>query len=225
MRNRTGQILSAILVVLLSGVGARAWQQNARLDDKSVVISVPTEGEIYLGQERLPLNEVAGRVREVLKGRPPAEQTVYIKASRGLAYGYVVSIIDRLREAGIEQIGLVAESDKEARRDADRNARPQDQRPASPSQQQPPNEADAEGPLVVKVTLTAKGLLRIKLNERAVRLANLEAAARRRLANRQDKTVTVLAPQRASYAEVVRIVDALKGAGASPIGLQLDYLQ
>ena len=73
--------------------------------------------------------------------------------------------------------------------------------------------------------MTAKGQLRINLGGRPVRLADLEAATRRRLTNRRDKTVFVLAPMRARYAEVVRIVDVLKGAGAGPIGLQLDYLQ
>jgi len=211
--------------MLMAGLGAMARQQNATLDEKAIVISVPTEGEIYVGNERLSLTKVVDRVRELLKSRPPAEQTVYIKASRGLSYGQVVSIIDKLREAGIEQIGLVAEQEKETPREADRHALAQDPPSAAPAQQQPPNEADAETPLVVKVTMTAKGQLRINLGGRPVRLADLEAATRRRLTNRRDKTVFVLAPMRARYAEVVRIVDVLKGAGAGPIGLQLDYLQ
>ena len=70
-----------------------------------------------------------------------------------------------------------------------------------------------------------KGQLRIKVNNRPVRLADLEAAVRRQLADRQDKTVFLLAPMRLRYDRIVQVVDALKGAGASPIGLQLDYLQ
>jgi len=27
-----------------------------------------------------------------------------------------------------------------------------------------------------------------------------------------------------SYADVVRVLDAIKGAGATPVGLQIDYL-
>jgi biopolymer transport protein ExbD len=213
------------MFLLLTGVGTMAWPQNTSLDDKSVVITIPTEGEIYVGNERLSVKTVVDRVRERLKGRPPAEQTVYIKASRDVSYGYIVSIIDQLREAGIEQIGLVAERTKETPRAADRNARTQDQQPALPSQHQPADKFNAETPFVVKVTLTTLGQLRVKINNRTVRLADLEATVRRQLADRQDKTVLLLAPMRVRYERIVHIVDALKGAGASPIGLQLDYLQ
>ena len=41
---------------------------------------------------------------------------------------------------------------------------------------------------------------------------------------RIEKTVFVKAPQALHYGEVVKVIDALKGAGANPVGLQLDDL-
>jgi biopolymer transport protein ExbD len=41
---------------------------------------------------------------------------------------------------------------------------------------------------------------------------------------RIEKTVFIKAPRSLPYADVVRILDSLKGAGASPIGLQIDDL-
>jgi biopolymer transport protein ExbD len=41
---------------------------------------------------------------------------------------------------------------------------------------------------------------------------------------RVEKTVFIKAPRALPYAEVVRVLDTLKGAGASPIGLQIDDL-
>ena len=41
---------------------------------------------------------------------------------------------------------------------------------------------------------------------------------------RIEKTVFIKAPRSMSYADVVRVLDGLKGAGASPIGLQIDDL-
>ena len=41
---------------------------------------------------------------------------------------------------------------------------------------------------------------------------------------RVEKTVFVKAPRSIPYADVVRVLDGLKGAGASPIGLQIDDL-
>ena len=41
---------------------------------------------------------------------------------------------------------------------------------------------------------------------------------------RVEKTVFIKAPRSLPYADVVRVLDSLKGAGASPIGLQIDEL-
>jgi biopolymer transport protein ExbD len=42
---------------------------------------------------------------------------------------------------------------------------------------------------------------------------------------RVEKTVFIKAPRALNYSDIVRVVDALKGAGANPVGLQLDNLQ
>ena len=42
---------------------------------------------------------------------------------------------------------------------------------------------------------------------------------------RVEKTVFIKGPRTLAYGEVAKVIDGLKGAGASPIGLQLDDLQ
>lgn len=41
---------------------------------------------------------------------------------------------------------------------------------------------------------------------------------------RIEKTVFVKAPRALKYGEVVKVIDAIKGAGANPVGLQVDDL-
>jgi biopolymer transport protein ExbD len=41
---------------------------------------------------------------------------------------------------------------------------------------------------------------------------------------RIERTVFVKAPRTAKYGDVVKVIDAIKGAGASPVGLQVDDL-
>ncbi|MDX6498856.1 MAG: biopolymer transport protein TolR [Blastocatellia bacterium] len=41
---------------------------------------------------------------------------------------------------------------------------------------------------------------------------------------RIEKTVFIKAPRSLPYADVVRVLDGIKGAGASPVGLQIDNL-
>jgi biopolymer transport protein ExbD len=42
--------------------------------------------------------------------------------------------------------------------------------------------------------------------------------------DRIEKTVFVKAPRAAKYGDVVKVIDAIKGAGATPVGLQVDDL-
>jgi biopolymer transport protein ExbD len=43
--------------------------------------------------------------------------------------------------------------------------------------------------------------------------------------DRIQKTVFVKAPRSLKYGDVVKVIDAIKGAGAKPVGLQIDDLQ
>ncbi len=43
--------------------------------------------------------------------------------------------------------------------------------------------------------------------------------------NQIEKTVFIKAPRKLNYGEVAKVVDAVKEAGASPIGLQIDMLE
>jgi biopolymer transport protein ExbD len=51
-------------------------------------------------------------------------------------------------------------------------------------------------------------------------LARIDLPEERRI----EKTVFIKAPRGIPYGEVTKVIDALKGAGAEPVGLQLDAL-
>jgi biopolymer transport protein ExbD len=54
--------------------------------------------------------------------------------------------------------------------------------------------------------------------------AGMETRADLPEADRIEKTVFVKAPRSIPYGEVVKVIDAIKGAGANPVGLQVDDL-
>ena len=55
--------------------------------------------------------------------------------------------------------------------------------------------------------------------------AGLEARADLPPDERIERTVFVRAPRSVRYGEVARVIDAVKGAGANPVGLQIDELE
>ena len=84
----------------------------AIIKESSVVISIPNDGEYYVGKEKMAKEELGARIDKMMKSKTEAERIVYIKSGVGVQYGSVVEIINVVREAGIDKIGLVADKKK-----------------------------------------------------------------------------------------------------------------
>jgi biopolymer transport protein TolR len=83
------------------------------IKESSVVISVPNDGEYYLGKKRVAREELADKVDTMLKGiKNEQDRIVYIKSGVGVSYGDVVNIINEVRKLGVDKIGLVADKKK-----------------------------------------------------------------------------------------------------------------
>jgi biopolymer transport protein ExbD len=63
-----------------------------------------------------------------------------------------------------------------------------------------------------------------RTQERAYKPGMETASADIKEEDRIEKTVFVKAPRSLAYGEVVKVIDAIKGAGANPVGLQVDDL-
>ena len=74
-------------------------------------------------------------------------------------------------------------------------------------------------PLAQKLALTFKD----RKDQRAYKIG-MENRSDLKEDDRIEKTVFVKAPRATKYGDVVKVIDAIKGAGASPVGLQVDDL-
>ena len=92
--------------------------KNPDLDPKitnenSVVISIPNDGEYYLGKKRIQKEQLGDEVNRMLeKIRNEHDRIVYIKSGVAVGYGDVVNVINEVRKLGVDQIGLVADKKK-----------------------------------------------------------------------------------------------------------------
>lgn len=71
------------------------------------VIAIPFDEELYFNKEGIKQSDVSQRIKKVFRNQSLDNQVVYIKASWFVKYGTIVSIMRRIREAGIQCIGLV----------------------------------------------------------------------------------------------------------------------
>lgn len=84
--------------------------------ETSAVIAITDKSEIYLNKDKLPKEDLAVRLKELLeakfKDKREDQKVVYVKGDQAVQYGAIVSVIDAVREAGYDRIGLVSEKEK-----------------------------------------------------------------------------------------------------------------
>jgi biopolymer transport protein ExbD len=85
------------------------------IKDTSAVVAIPGGGDarIYIGRDPISPDDLGQKIKNILKDKQPQDQVVYIKSGKQVKYGTVVEVIDKIREAGFERIGLVSEKEKE----------------------------------------------------------------------------------------------------------------
>ncbi|MGB9181620.1 MAG: biopolymer transporter ExbD [Pyrinomonadaceae bacterium] len=84
----------------------------AIIKESSVVISIPNDGEYYLGKDKVTKEDLGPKVEKMLKTKQDQDRIVYIKSSVGVSYGSVVEVINLVRAQGVDKVGLVADKKK-----------------------------------------------------------------------------------------------------------------
>lgn len=80
--------------------------------DTSVVISIPSNNDFYIGKDPYPLSALGEKIQGMMKDKTPEKRIVYIKSGVDVDYGTVVQAIDTIRKQDIDKIGLVADKKK-----------------------------------------------------------------------------------------------------------------
>ena len=104
-------IMMIVTPMLNQGVSVRLPSATNYADkpqsDQQTVIAIAANGAMYLNAKPVQENELATKVNEWLEGRK--EKIILIKADEEVQYGSVMAAMDQLRQAGLEDIGLVTE--------------------------------------------------------------------------------------------------------------------
>lgn len=80
-------------------------------ESDNLVLSVRKDGSLYLDEYAVKLETLPEQLRKILKG---SSRLLYLKADRDVPYGVVVKVMARVKEAGVEKLGVVAEPEEDA---------------------------------------------------------------------------------------------------------------
>jgi TolR protein len=109
-------IMMVVAPMLNQGVAVKLPKaQNSESKPQSAeqtVIAIAANRAMYLNAKPVQEQELATRINEALESK--AQKIVLIQADEEVEYGAVMAAMDQLRQAGIEDIGLITDPKKTA---------------------------------------------------------------------------------------------------------------
>jgi biopolymer transport protein ExbD/biopolymer transport protein TolR len=106
-------IFMVVTPMLQKGVSVELSRTRNPIDmkeadrDDAVLVAVTRDGQYFLGQDRVVIDDLAAKINDLLATR--LERKVFVKSDFRAKYGDVVRLVDSIRAAGVDQVGLLTE--------------------------------------------------------------------------------------------------------------------
>ncbi len=78
--------------------------------DDSIIVAVSRDGRIYLGNDSVTADELAAKVKDKLDRR--LDKHVFVKADAHAKYGVIVEVVNDIRSASVDEVGLLTVQDR-----------------------------------------------------------------------------------------------------------------
>ena len=75
--------------------------------EDALLIAVMRDGKTYLGSDQVKVDELTNKVKDRLANK--VDKRVFIRADSRAKYGAVVDVVDNVRSAGVDDVGLLTE--------------------------------------------------------------------------------------------------------------------
>jgi biopolymer transport protein ExbD len=89
---------------------AKAQNPRAMADaekEDAVVVAITRDGKIYIGSTLVTPDQITVKVKDMVSSK--VDKTVYLRSDLRTKYGDVVKVVDNVRAAGVESLGLLTE--------------------------------------------------------------------------------------------------------------------
>ena len=78
--------------------------------EDALLIAVMRDGKVFFGTDRIDVADLTQKIRDRLANR--TDKRVFIKADARAKFGNVVEVVDNVRSAGVDQLGLLTDQKK-----------------------------------------------------------------------------------------------------------------
>ena len=75
--------------------------------EDALLVVVMRDGRVYFGTDRITPDQLTQKVKDRLADKP--DKRIFIRADMRAKYGSVVDVVDNVRSAGVDDVGLLTE--------------------------------------------------------------------------------------------------------------------
>jgi len=80
--------------------------------EDALLVSITRDNKVYFGSEQIQVDGLTQKVKDRLANKQ--DKRVYVKADMRTRFGEVVQVVDSVRAAGVDDLGLLTEQRKSA---------------------------------------------------------------------------------------------------------------
>jgi biopolymer transport protein TolR len=81
--------------------------QSIKTQEDPLVLTVNKNGEIFLEEHAMKLEELGTKIETIFKYRRDKE--VILRADKDIPYGFVINVMAEVKRAGVAKLGMVTE--------------------------------------------------------------------------------------------------------------------
>jgi biopolymer transport protein TolR len=78
--------------------------------EDALIVAVMRDGKVFFNNDRIDADQLTSKVKDRLASR--ADKRVYVRADARAKFGSVVSVVDNVRAAGVDELGLLTDQRK-----------------------------------------------------------------------------------------------------------------
>ena len=72
-----------------------------------LTVSVSSNGDVFIGETKVPLNELAEKLKAIAKNG--TDEQIFVRGDKGITYGTVMLVMGRISAGGFKKVSLVTE--------------------------------------------------------------------------------------------------------------------
>jgi biopolymer transport protein TolR len=75
-------------------------------ETEGVMLAISEKGEVFINNEQIPRNKLTDALRNL---KTSGEERVFVRADKNVPYGVVMEVVGRVKEVGIDEVGMITE--------------------------------------------------------------------------------------------------------------------